>query len=79
MIEHNVWLLSPEEIVDLTGYKRANEQANALSKMGYTFDRRMNGTVIVLRTHIEMMLGYTSKSSEKIYKPNFDGLRENND
>jgi len=67
--------LSHKEVVELTGYKRAGWQANALSKMGYTFDLRMNGSVVVLRTHVEKKLGFTTKTQAKAYTPNAEGLK----
>lgn len=49
--------LSPQEIIDLTGRQRRGAQLRALRGMGITHMIRPDGTVVVLRAHIESALG----------------------
>lgn len=49
--------LTQAEIVDLTHYKVAKKQAQALHAMGFTFVLRPDGSVAVLRAHVEKLMG----------------------
>lgn len=70
--------LTTEEVIDLTGYTWRNEQAKALAANNYNFDiRAKDGKILVLRSHIEQRLGgKPTKTQEKVYQPNFEGLRK---
>lgn len=63
--------LSPEEIYDITHYKRAAEQLRALKELGIPARRRHDNTVCVLRMHTmapaanQPAAGPTLKSSRK--------------
>ena len=41
--------LSPQEVEEVTGYKRPKKQAEALQHMGIPFTPRLNGTIFVAR------------------------------
>ena len=45
--------LAPEEIYDLTGYKRPASQRKWLIEKGYSFDVRRDGHPVVGRAHYE--------------------------
>lgn len=49
--------LSRQELEALTGYKKPSAQARALAAMGIEHRIRPDGAVIVLRAHIEAILG----------------------
>jgi hypothetical protein len=50
-------LLSPEEIAGLTGKHRSDAQMRALKRMGIAFKQRPDGSVAVLRRHVEAEMG----------------------
>lgn len=50
-------LLSPEEIAVLTGKQRGDAQMRALKRMGIAFKQRPDGSVAVLRRHVENEMG----------------------
>lgn len=45
-------ILSPDEIYDLTHYRRAAEQMRELAALGIPARRRHDNTVCVLRAHV---------------------------
>lgn len=45
--------LTPEEIRDLTAKERPSAQARALDAMGILYRRRPDGTLAVLRAHVQ--------------------------
>lgn len=49
--------LSEDELVELTHYKLAKKQAQALALMGFIFKLRPDGSVAVLRAHVEKEMG----------------------
>lgn len=49
--------LTPDEIIALTARKRASAQQRALNAMGIDHRIRPDGTVLVLRSHVEQSLG----------------------
>lgn len=51
------FLLSPEELVELTGRKRADAQARELDHLGVPYGERSDGSIIVLRSVVEHLLG----------------------
>lgn len=50
-------LLTVQEVRDLTGMQRPSAQARALQSMGIECRRRPDGSVVVLRTVVEAVLG----------------------
>ncbi len=49
--------LSPDDLVALTGCKRADAQARALQAMKVPHVLRPDGSPVVLRAYVETMLG----------------------
>lgn len=54
-------LLTPEEIRDLTEYKRPHEQIRWLREHGYPFELGASGRPKVLRSEVERRLGRAAK------------------
>ncbi|HEX2531362.1 MAG TPA: DUF4224 domain-containing protein [Burkholderiaceae bacterium] len=66
--------LSPEELIELTGKKRSDAQIRALRFMGVEHRVRPDGSLAVLRAHVEKLFGGVP-AGEKIRKktePRFD-------
>lgn len=53
--------LTPDELIELTGRKRRDAQAMVLRYMGIEHRVRPDGAVIVLRAHVEQVLGGRSE------------------
>lgn len=49
--------LTRNELIELTGYKRSGAQLRALRQMGIEHRIRPDGAILVLRSHIESLLG----------------------
>lgn len=49
--------LTPEEIVELTGRKARKCQRSVLNHMGISHRVRPDGGLVVLRSHVENLLG----------------------
>lgn len=49
--------LTPEELVEITGYVRPSAQARALRAIGIEHRIRPDGRLLVLRSHVECLLG----------------------
>ena len=49
--------LNPDELVTLTGKERYSAQLRALRLMGIEHRQRPDGSVAVLRAHVEQLLG----------------------
>lgn len=69
-------LLSPTEVVELTGRKRWDAQARALRGMGIEHRVRPDGTVAVSRAHAEQVLAGGAGGSGRMRKtqPDFEAL-----
>lgn len=59
--------LTPEELQQLTGRKRRNAQVLVLRFMGIEHRVRPDGSVVVLRAHVEQVLG-VGESHPKVVK-----------
>ena len=59
--------LTPEELTELTGRQRRDAQVRALRYMGIEHRVRPDGTVAVLKTHVEQSFGET-QSHDKVVK-----------
>lgn len=51
------FLLSPAEVAELTGRQRYRAQARVLRGMGIAYEPRPDGSLAVLRSHAEKVLG----------------------
>lgn len=49
--------LTPDELIELTGKRRRDAQVRALRFMGIEHRPRPDGSVVVLRAHVEQVLG----------------------
>jgi hypothetical protein len=68
--------LSDDELTSLTGAKRRDARVRALRAMGIEHRVRPDGTVIVLRSHVEQLLGGApSNRVTPEREPNWDALR----
>ncbi|MDR5170693.1 DUF4224 domain-containing protein [Methylobacillus flagellatus] len=69
-------VLTPEELIQLTGHRRSDAQCRELQHMRLEFRIRRDGTIAILRTHVEQELGMkesTHKKPKQI-EPNWDAL-----
>ena len=67
--------LTDDEIRDLTRRTHHNAQSNTLSKMGIEHRMRPDGSVAVLRTHVENILsGKSEKKTKTATEPNWSAL-----
>lgn len=57
-------ILTPEELVSLTGRRRSHAQARVLRHMGVEFRQRPDGSLAVARAHIETVLGVVPASTK---------------
>jgi len=66
MQAEDLMFLSSQEIIDLTGSKRKATQCEWLAAHGYTFDRRLNGTPVVLKDEAyRILLGGEPPSTDE--------------
>lgn len=65
--------LTQEEIVEMTGRTQRAAQTRELTHMGVIHKPRADGSVLVLRAHVEQLLGYQAerKAKEPHYEPNW--------
>lgn len=70
--------LDDDEVVQLTGKQRRPAQARVLTLMGIEHRLRPDGSVAVLRAHVEKLFGGTStvEKAKKKTEPNFAALLE---
>lgn len=69
--------LSNEELKALTGKQRKSAQVSALETLGISHKVRPDGAPLVLRAHIEMIMGGTDATTAKAKKkptPNWSAL-----
>lgn len=57
--------LNAKELIDLTGKQRSPSQIFALRKMGVEHKKRPDGKVLVLRKHLDLLMGYKNTASSK--------------
>lgn len=60
--------LTHDELVDLTNKQRRDAQIRALRYMGIEHRIRPDGSVAVLRVHVEQLLGAASPAKDKAPK-----------
>lgn len=70
--------LSEDEIQYLTGKKRRSSQRPILNSMGITHKVRPDGSLVVLRSHVEAVLGGQALTQQKREEPepNWDALKQ---
>lgn len=67
--------LTDDEIRELTRRVHHNVQSNTLSKMGIEHRLRPDGSVAVLRSHVESVLsGKSDKKTKTATEPNWGAL-----
>lgn len=69
-------ILTPDELQQLTGRKRRDAQVPVLRHMGIEHRTRPDGSVVVLRAHVEQVLGLSGsppKASE--FEPDWDAIK----
>jgi len=67
-------LLSPAELIAVTGYRVSTMQIDWLRKKGWNFEINGSSRPIVARKHAETMLG-CARPEQQSYRPNFGALR----
>lgn len=67
--------LNEHELVDLTGKVRHSAQVRQLNYMGITHKVRADGSVAVLRMHVEQSFGLTGALARKRTEPDFSSWR----
>lgn len=65
-------MLTPDELKDLTHYTRPAAQIRALRAMGIDHKVRPDGSVAVLRSHVEGQMGAPKESRKTVgWEPNW--------
>jgi hypothetical protein len=68
--------LSADEVIELTKRQRHAAQRRALIGLGITFRVRRDGSLAVLRAHVEEMFGVQGRhSTPKEIEPDWDAMR----
>lgn len=58
--------LTPEEVIELTHKKKRSAQICALRGMGIEHRIRPDGTIAIMRSHIEKILGGLASKNDRI-------------
>ena len=66
--------LTADELIDMTGYRRAHEQRAWLDDRRWVYEVSRLGTVKVLRSYAEMKLGMPIKAEARSTEPDFAAL-----
>lgn len=68
--------LTEEELLELTGRQRRDAQVKMLRHMGIDHRVRADGTVVVLKTHIDKVFGGIAEQTVKVKRvePNWSGV-----
>jgi hypothetical protein len=61
--------ISKEEIIELTGSKQISKQREWLATHGYAFDIRVDGSIVMLRSHIEQKLNFLGHTYSRKTQP----------
>lgn len=71
--------LTPDEMKELTGRIQHRSQARELNHMGIVHKVRADGSILVLRAHVEEVLGLRAKQRKaKEVEPNWAAAAEPN-
>ena len=74
-IRTNEVLLTQADIVELTHRKHRKAQSKALAQMGIEHKTRPDGSLVVLKSHVEKILdGSDTAMIEKDFEPNWSAL-----
>jgi hypothetical protein len=68
------FLLTPDEVQDITGFKLSRLQVDWLSRRGWRFEVNAIGRPVVARKYAEKMLGCADEGAV-VLRPNFGALR----
>jgi hypothetical protein len=68
-------MLSPQELIELTGYTRNADQRKWLTMRGWIFVEARNGRPVVSRAYFDSKMGAVS-SSRNEPAPNFSKIRK---
>lgn len=66
--------LDEAEIVSLTKRKRARAQQRQLNAMGIQHKVRADGSLVILRAHVDKVLGGQAERQQKLREPNWEAL-----
>lgn len=71
-------VLTREEIKALTERTHRDAQMKALAHMSITFSLRPDGSLVVLRAHVEQLLGIKQehRKAKRTYEPHWDALKD---
>ncbi len=72
---HSMFLTS-KEVVELTGYTYKSKQKMQLIAKGVKFITRCDGSLCVLRDHVNRILGGTTTKKIKNKEPDEEALKE---
>jgi len=68
--------LTPEELYELTHRKQKTSQRTALNQMGIEYKVRPDGSIAVLKSHIEKVMGGNVEVNQKRRtEPNWEAMR----
>lgn len=68
------FLLTPEEVQEITGFKLPRLQVDYLQRKGWRFEVNAIGRPIIARKYAEKMLGCGDEPAH-VVRPNFAALR----
>jgi hypothetical protein len=65
--------LTSEKVIEMTGRFQRSAQTRELTHMGVIHKLPADGSVLVLRAHVEQLMGYqaTTKAKERHFEPNW--------
>lgn len=69
----NRMFLTSDELVALTGRKLSKSQRSVLNHLGIQHKARPDGSLVVLRSHVEKSLG-GGESGAKLPQPNWSAI-----
>lgn len=64
-------MLTPEELVELTHKQKSSAQIRALRAMGIDHKVRPDGSVAVLRSHVDKEMGAPKEKRQAQWEPNW--------
>jgi len=69
-------LLTGDELINLSGYRRPARQAQWLTENGIYYKRRGDGSLVILRKHLEEQMGCGSQTLDRpTPEPDFSSLQ----
>jgi len=73
--EKQIMILTEEEIIEITERKQYTQQAKILRFLGITFMPRPDGSLVVLKMHVEKLLGgFPDKPVRVKSQPNWNQM-----